>query len=257
MSKIFEIKNLSVYTLDNKNILKNINIYINKKEKVLLEGENGIGKSTLLNAIFKNPNYKIEVESIKYYKEIINPNSNKNKTKLEEIEFKDLETFEIARHGVFYAMQNVPEIEGLSTIKFLYKAYENFVLFEENIVNTKLSILEFKNQILKYCEEFDIDQTLIDRDLNLGFSGGEKKQAMLLHMLVLKPKIIFADEPESGVDKISTDKVYKVLNYLVKNGSSLFVISHNEKTESKLKIDRKYILKYDPNTNKVLEEFKK
>lgn len=250
-TKIFEVKNLTVQTTEGKKILENINFFINKKEKVLLEGENGIGKSTLINAIFKNPNYKIQSQGVFFYD--LNNKGFDNKQAI--IDIQDFETQNIAKLGMFYAMQTLPEISGLSTIKFLYKAYQNLHSHKDDF--TKMDILSFKKQLLSYCQEFDIDADLIDRDLNVGFSGGEKKQAMLLHILILKPKIIFADEPESGVDKSATDKVYKVFNYLVKNeSSSLFIISHNEKAEQKLKVDRKYILKYDQNINKILEEIK-
>lgn len=240
--KLFEVRNISVSTIDGNSILNNISFYINEQEKVLLEGENGIGKSTLINSIFKNPNYKITEGQISYF------------YNNDFIDITNTETFNMSRLGLFFALQTIPEIEGLSTIKFLHKAYEN--LNQNKIDYKSINILDFKNILLKYCEDFNFDKTLLDRDLNVGFSGGERKQALLIHMLALKPKIIFADEPESGVDKDSTEKVYKVLNYLVDNGSSVLIISHNEKSETNLKIDRKYILKYNENIEKVIVEGK-
>jgi len=219
---MLEIKNLKIkLSQDNSSIIEDANFVMGSGEIVLLEGANGSGKSSLLNSIFKNPKYSVTEGDI-----ILDNNSILN-----------LDTHEISRSGLYLALQIVPEISGVSTIKFLYKAYENVTKDEK-----KKSIIELKNELENECDKYGLDKSLLMRDVNVGFSGGEKKQAELLHILALRPKYIFMDEPDSGVDTEAVNKVYEVINDLAKNGSSIMITSHNSNINN-LNITKRYIIK--------------
>ncbi len=221
---MLEIKNLKIKLtedIDNKSIIENANFGMNAGDIVLLEGVNGSGKSSLLNAIFKNPKYSI-IDG-----EVL----------LDEKNIIGIDTHEMVRMGLYLALQHAPEIAGVSTIKFLYRAYENV-----NKDEKKKSIVELKNFLEEKCDEYDLDKTLLSRDTNVGFSGGEKKQAELLHILALAPSYVFMDEPDSGVDKEAVNKVYKVINDLAKSGMSILITSHNANVQN-LNITKRYTIK--------------
>lgn len=221
---MLEIKNLKIKLseeLENKSIIENATFDMDKGEIILLEGSNGSGKSSLLNVIFGNPKYTILSGEIL----------------LDGKDITTLDTDEIARKGLYLAMQHAPEIAGVSTIKFLYRAYENV-----NKDEKKKSIVELKSFLEEKCELYGLDKTLLSRDTNVGFSGGEKKQAELLHVLALSPNYVFMDEPDSGVDKDAVNKVYKVINDLAKSGTAILITSHNANVEN-LNITKRYTLK--------------
>ena len=213
---MLRINNLNV-TLDELELIKEANLEMSEGELVLIEGENGSGKSSLVRAVFKYPGYKISSGQI-----LLNN---------EDITNASVEV--IAKMGMYLGLQNVPEIEGISTLSLLYKAYKNIN------ENNNLSAKDFKDSLVKECEMFGLDTSLLNRDLNVGFSGGEKKQADLIHILALKPKYIFLDEPDSGVDKIAIEKVYKVIEHMRSLGSAIALISHSKEAE-KLNINRIY-----------------
>ncbi len=221
---MLQIKNLKIKLtedIESKSIIENANFDMSAGDIILLEGVNGSGKSSLLNAIFKNPKYSIS----------------EGEVVLDDRNIIELDTHEIARGGLYLALQHAPEIAGVSTIKFLYRAYENI-----NKDEKKKSIVELKNFLEEKCDIYDLDKSLLSRDTNVGFSGGEKKQAELLHILALVPAYVFMDEPDSGVDKDAVNKVYKVINDLAKKGTSILITSHNANVQS-LNITKRYTIK--------------
>ncbi len=233
---MLEIKNLKISINKEKNnenkssdfVMENIlvedaSLFLKEGEIIKLEGANGSGKTTLLNSIFKNENYNIVAGDIVF--------NNKSILKLE--------TFEMARLGMYLGLQFIPEIQGLSTIKFLYKAYENINKTSEKIL---LNIVDFKKELEVKCDMFGLDKSFLSKDLNVGYSGGEKKQATLIYILALMPKYLFLDEPDSGVDKESVEKIYKIINYLKNNGSGVLITSHNTEIDKHINFDRTYKL---------------
>jgi Fe-S cluster assembly ATP-binding protein len=221
-----KIKNLKVKLNDSqkkdREIVSDANFELSAGEIILLNGENGSGKSSLLSAIFKHPNYNIEDGKIILEDEV-------------EIELTNLKTFEIARHGLYLSLQHVPEIEGVNLLQFLYRSYKN--VSEDN----NLSVLDFNKELLNFCDKYEINQDFLKRDLNVGFSGGEKKQAEMLHLFALKPKFVFMDEIDSGVDKEAIKKVFKIINYFNKEYKMAFcIISHREGIEDLVEISRHY-----------------
>lgn len=221
-----EIKNLKVKILDgDKEIIKDANFEIGSGEVISITGKNGSGKSSLLSAIFKHPNYEIISGEIILY------------NGSEEINLTNLKTFEIAKQGLYLSLQHVPEIEGVNLLQFLYRSYKN--MSEEN----NLSVLDFNKEILGFCKKYEISEEFLKRDLNVGFSGGEKKQAEMLHLFALKPKFVFMDEIDSGVDKAAIKKVFSIINDMKSEGVAFCIISHRDNLEDLIKVDRVYEMK--------------
>lgn len=218
-----KIKNLKIKIVDSgKTIIENASLEISKGEVVAITGKNGSGKSSLLSAIFKHPNFEILEGKIILEKDG------------EEIDLTDLRTFEIARQGLYLSLQHVPEIEGVNLLQFLYRSYKN--VFPES----ELGVLDFNKELVAFSKARDIDEGFLKRELNVGFSGGEKKQAEMLHLFALKPKIVFMDEIDSGVDREATKKVFKIINDFRKEGTAFCLVSHREKLEDLIKLDRDY-----------------
>ncbi len=215
---MLKINNLNI-TLDELELIKKADLDIAAGELILIEGENGSGKSSLIKGVFKYPGYNITSGEIT----------------LDGKDITNMEVNDMAKLGFYFGMQHIPEIEGISTLSFLYKAYKN-------LNPNALSVSEFKNKLIEDCKKFDLDTELLSRDLNVGFSGGQKKQADMMHILALQPKYIFLDEPDSGVDKNAVEKVYAVIEHMRSLGSAVILVSHSKEVE-KLKADKVYEVK--------------
>ena len=152
MSSLLEINNLYAEA-EEKQILKGLNLKINKGETHVIMGPNGAGKSTTANVILNNPEYKKTSGEILFEGENINEES----------------TDKIAKKGVFMSFQSPVEIPGISTF--------NFLKYAKNKVTAKpVKVFEFKDQVKNYMEELSMNPKLVERNLNVGFSGGEKKE---------------------------------------------------------------------------------
>ena len=153
MSKeLLEIKDLYVNAGD-KEILKGLNLKINKGEIHVIMGPNGSGKSTTANAILNNPEY----------------NKVQGKINFDGVDISNLKTDEIARLGVFMSFQLPEEIPGITVTNFLKYA-------KNKITGKPVKIFEFKDELKKYMDELNMNPKNMDRSLNVGFSGGEKKK---------------------------------------------------------------------------------
>lgn len=224
-----KIENLKINLIDGeKEIVKDASFEIGTGEAIAINGKNGSGKSSLLSAIFKHPSYSIQDGKI-----ILTRGG-------KEVDLTDMKTFEIAREGLYLSMQHVPEIEGVNLLQFLYRSYKN-IKGEES--KDALSVLEFNKEIVEFCKKYDIDQEFLKREVNVGFSGGEKKQAEMLHLFALKPNFVFMDEIDSGVDKAAIKKVFDIINDLRKNGTAFCLISHRDNLEDLITLDRIYEMK--------------
>ena len=217
-SNLLEINDLYV-NAGKKEILKGMNLNIKKGEIHVIMGPNGSGKTTTANAIFNNPEYKKINGTIKFENEDIT----------------DSRTDEIARKGVFMSFQLPEEIPGVSV--------SNFLKYAKNKVTGKpVKVFEFKNELKKYMEELSMNPSNIERSLNVGFSGGEKKKNEILQMLVLNPKLAILDETDSGLDVDAIRTVSKGIEMFKNDNNAVLIITHNTKILKSLKVDYVHIL---------------
>ena len=217
-NKLLEIKNLHV-NVEDKEILKGIDLTINKGEIHVIMGPNGSGKTTTANAILSNPLYNKVEGNINFESEDIT----------------NLKTDEIARKGVFMSFQLPEEIPGISITNFLKSA-------KGKITGKPTKVFEFKDELRKYMEELKMNPEYAGRSLNVGFSGGEKKKNEILQMLVLNPKLAILDETDSGLDVDAIRTVSKGIEMFKNENNAVLIITHNTKILKSLKVDYVHIL---------------
>lgn len=217
-NKLLEIKNLHV-NVEDKEILKGIDLTINKGEIHVIMGPNGSGKTTTANAILSNPLYNKVEGNINFESEDIT----------------NLKTDEIARKGVFMSFQLPEEIPGISVSNFLKSA-------KGKITGKPIKVFEFKDELRKYMEELKMNPEYVERSLNVGFSGGEKKKNEILQMLVLNPKLAILDETDSGLDVDAIRTVSKGIEMFKNENNAVLIITHNTKILKSLKVDYVHIL---------------
>lgn len=218
MSNLLEIKDLYA-NAGEKEILKGLNLSIKSGEIHVIMGPNGAGKSTLANVIFNNPVYTKKSGAIEFEGENIN----------------DLTTDKIAKKGIFMSFQSPEEIPGISGMNFLKTA-------KSKITEKPVKIFEFKKQVMEYVDELNMNPKLVDRNLNVGFSGGEKKKNEILQMLVLNPKLVILDETDSGLDVDAIRTVSKGIEMYKNNDNAVIIITHNTKILQYLKPDYVHVL---------------
>jgi Fe-S cluster assembly ATP-binding protein len=208
-NELLKITNLNI-SINKTKIINNLNLNIKKNELHVLMGPNGSGKSTLVKGLVGHPSYTISADYLKF----------KNKNLLTMLPEKR------ANEGLFLAFQNPLEIPGVSNFEFLRLMYNQ----KQQYLNKKnLTPLEFTKIINKFLKILKIKSNFLNRNVNEGFSGGEKKQNEILQLLILKPKLIILDEIDSGLDIDVIQIIFiKILKKLLKN-SSLILITHNLK----------------------------
>ena len=202
-----------------KEILKGINLKINKGEIHVIMGPNGSGKTTTANAILNNPLYNKESGNILFEGEDIT----------------NLKTDEIARKGIFMSFQLPEEIPGITVTNFLKYA-------KNKVTGRPVKIFQFKDEVKKHMEELQMKPENAERYLNVGFSGGEKKKNEILQMLVLNPKLAILDETDSGLDVDAIRTVSKGIEMFKTNENGVLIITHNTKILHNLKVDYVHIL---------------
>lgn len=218
MSSLLEIKDLYAVAGE-KEILKGLNLSIGKGEVHVIMGPNGAGKSTLANVILNNPEYK----------------KTSGKIELDGEDITNLSTDKIAKKGVFMSFQAPEEIPGISCLNFLKVA-------KNKIDEKPVKIFEFKDSVKNYAKELNMNANLIDRNLNVGFSGGEKKKNEILQMLVLNPKLAILDETDSGLDVDAIKAVSKGIEMYKSNENSILIITHNMSILESLDVDFVHVL---------------
>lgn len=196
-----EIRNLHA-SADGIEILKGIDLDIEKGDVFGLLGPNGHGKSTLLSCMMGNPRYHVT-----------------GSVKIDGEEIIGLGADEISRKGVFYCFQNPPEVQGVVSMDF-YKAAVN--AHSDKPVN----LVKYYGMLEKAYREAGLPFEMAERHLNEGFSGGEKKRNEILQMLLLRPKIAMLDEIDSGLDVDAIRNVGDNINALGKEGTTFIIVSH-------------------------------
>ncbi len=217
MNNILTLKNLDI-KIDKKNILKDININAKSGECIAILGQNGEGKSTILKTIMGHYSTSIGKGEIIFKENLIN----------------NLKSFERSKLGIFLINQNPIEIEGLKTIDF----YKSIL----NAKGIKLKTIEFYKTIEKNLKLVNLNQDILERDFNLGFSGGEKKRNEIIQMLLLKPELILVDEIDSGLDVDSFKIIVDILKQQLKNGKTMIIVSHNKELIKQLQPNKIYLL---------------
>jgi len=212
-----EIKDLHV-SVDGKQILKGISLVVNPGEVHALMGPNGSGKSTLSYVLAGHPKYKVE----------------KGDVLIDGKSILALKPDERAKLGLFLAFQHPLEIAGVSFSKFL------FTLAKAK--NNKLSIIDFKKNLDVSLSLLGVDKSFIDREVNVGFSGGEKKRAEVLQLLTVKPQLAVLDEMDSGLDVDSLQLLSKAVSALRSPEFSCLVITHYQRLLNYLKPDFVHIM---------------
>lgn len=203
---MLEIKNLSVHMGD-KELLHNINMTIHDGARHLLSGHNGSGKSTLAQTLAGNPDYQITHGQIIFDgRDITNENTTTR-----------------ALLGIFLGAQHVPEIPGLTIISFLKHSCAAHTHFQ---TGRDLSMGDFLTQLNAACDQLDIPREWLNRSINVGFSGGERKRVMLLRLLMTQPKLAILDEPDSGADAATQQLITNTISTMP-NTTFLF-ISHQQ-----------------------------
>ena len=218
MENLLEINDLHV-NAEEKEILKGINLNIKPGEIHVIMGPNGSGKTTTANAILNNPIYSKVEGNIKF----------------EGQDITDLKTDEIARMGIFMSFQLPEEIPGVSVTNFLKYA-------KNKMTRKPVKIFQFKDELKKYMEELNMNPKNMERSLNVGFSGGEKKKNEILQMLVLDPKLAILDETDSGLDVDAIKTVSKGIEMFKNDNNAVLIITHNTKILHSLKVDYVHIL---------------
>lgn len=194
---MLEVKDLEV-KIEERVKLKNINIHVNPGELHVIMGPNGSGKTTLAMALIGHPRYRITKGEIYMDGEKLN----------------ELPIHERTRKGLFLSFQHPVEIESLRYLTFLLE------LLKKNGKNPDL------DWIKRVFEKMGLNEDFLQRNVNAGFSGGEKKRAELAQMLLLSPKYAILDEPDTGVDVDSMKYIAGAINESLSRGTGIILITH-------------------------------
>ena len=209
---MLEIKNLCV-SMDGKRLLTDVNMTVSDGERHRIMGHNGSGKSTLVNVIAGNPLYTIDSGKIIFNNVDI---TNENATTR-------------ALMGIFLGAQNVPEIPGLTILSFLK---HSCIAHKHYDTGMDLSMGEFLEKLETAREQLNIPKEWLNRCVNVGFSGGERKRIMLLRLILTEPKLAMLDEPDSGAD---SDVQQQIIDVIEKMKDTTFLyISHQNNFSLKI-----------------------
>ena len=218
---MLKIKDLKA-NIDNKEILKGLNLEIKPGEVHAIMGPNGSGKSTLSNVLSGKKGYTVTGE-VKYFNENL----------------LDLEIEERAHKGIFLAFQYPLEIPGVNTNIFL-KTSLNAIKKAKG--EKELDAIEFLKLVKQKAGELKFDEKILSRQLNVGFSGGEKKKNEILQMSILNPKLSILDETDSGLDIDALKIVSEGVNALRSKESSFLIITHYQRLLEYIKPDFVHVL---------------
>lgn len=222
---MIEIKNLEVW-INDKKILDWVNLNFEKWKNYCLLWKNGSWKSTLSSFLMWNPKY-----------DLIEWNINIDWKNLIEMEPEDR-----SREWIFLSFQNVPEIGGIKLWEYL-RIITNISIKNHDSSASDLSPFIFRRYLKKYLEELKIDEKFLDRDLNVWFSGGEKRKIEILQMKLIWPKYIILDEIDSWLDLDAFRDVASMLKNISNENNSLIIITHYFKILDYVDVDKVFVMK--------------
>ena len=216
---MLEIKDLYTNAKDDgSSILKGLNLNIGKGEVHVIMGPNGSGKSTLANTILGNPRYEVSKGSIIFEGEDI----------------KTLETYKRARLGIFMSFQIPLDVEGVTVSNFLKSSKRNYV--------EDLNLFKFAKEVEENMKKLDMDKSYLEREVNVGFSGGERKKMEILQLLTLNPKLAILDETDSGLDVDAIKTIKEGIKLYKNDENAILIITHSTKLLEGLDVDYVHIL---------------
>ena len=225
---MLEVKDLFA-EVEGKEVLKGLNLTVKAGETHAIMGPNGSGKSSLSKVIAGHPSYKVKSGSVKY-----------------DINFEMRNVLEMppdqrAKEGIFLAFQYPVEVPGVSNLSFLHASY-NSVCKHHGIA--EMSISDFERFVAEKSKLVDLNPSFLQRPVNQGFSGGEKKRNEILQMAILNPRLSFLDETDSGLDIDSLKIVASGVNKLKKKDNAIVLITHYQRLLDYIKPDFVHVL-YD------------
>jgi Fe-S cluster assembly ATP-binding protein len=215
---LLEVKNLDV-NAGEKLILHGLSLLIGTGETHVLMGQNGTGKSTLAAAVMGSPEYTVTNGQILFEGEDVTRETPDKR----------------AKRGIFLSFQSPEEIPGITLENFLRTA-------KGAVTGETPRLFAFKRELAALTERLGIPEETLQRDLNVGFSGGEKKKAEILQLLLLNPKLAILDEADSGLDVDAVRVVAEGVRSFRNAGNSLLIITHNARLVEGIHVDRVHVL---------------
>jgi len=217
--QLLEVNNVSV-SIDSKPVLHEVNLQIGPGETHVLMGPNGAGKSTLGNILMGNPIYTLDNGTILFAGNDISRETADKRAKL----------------GMFLSFQNPLEVPGISVESFIRSALQQRT-------GEHVKLFQFQKELKAAMQLLNMDESYANRDLNVGFSGGERKKSEILQLLMLKPKFAILDETDSGLDVDAVRTVSRgIEEYQKKQGGALLIITHSTKILESLHVDYTHIM---------------
>lgn len=216
---LLNVENLSV-NIEEKSVLSGVSLAVEAGETHVLMGPNGAGKSTLGYTLMGNPRYSVTGGKITFDGEVIT----------------NLTTDKRAKLGMFLSFQTPLEIPGISVETFIRNAIQQKT-------GERVKLFNYQKELRAMMKILNMDESYAGRDLNVGFSGGERKKSEILQLLMLKPKLAILDETDSGLDVDAVRTVSEgIKEYQKQMNGALLIITHSTRILESLKVDKTHVL---------------